>query len=126
MMSLADAKKEDVSFCAVEGEVHVMKADKEAELSSTHFQWYGSLYTQQDLMRALAVVSGPQDRYEQLLHQDSFLCRADASYFNPVWRQVFNSSAVILLDTLAACPEVKAERGPTCMQCTRVDCHSRK
>lgn len=93
-----------MSFRAGEEGLHV----REAELSSTQFEWYGQQYSHQDLTRALAVVAGPQDCYDQLLDQDAFFFRADACDPNPMWQQVFNSSAVFLLNTLVACPQVRA------------------
>lgn len=86
----------------------------EPEHSSTSFGWYGEQYSQNDLVQALALMCGPEDRYGQLLEQDSYGCRASANWRSPDWQKVFNSDALLLLDRLATFPLV-------CMLCTSVN-----
>lgn len=83
----------------------------EPEPSSSSFEWYGAQYSQHDLAEALAVVSGSEDRCEHLLSLSSGRYRLPASVARPVWQQVFNANAVLLLDTLATFPQ---EVGPVC------------
>ena len=77
----------------------------EVDSGSFVFNWYGSWYTQNDLAEALAVISGPEGRVDQLSNPTD-LCRSSSCWVVPVWQQAFNADAQFLLETLLTDSEV--------------------
>ena len=96
----------------------------EPDYNSTTFEWYGQLYNRDDLRKAFDVVSASEDCYDKLCKQNVFIWRGRGPAESCVWQDILHPDAVLLLETLASCGDVRVTWQLHCVLTQQLLCFS--